>query len=107
MTDLFLLSRVQMRVGLNGIFHFRMGLRGWTIGGSSARSSLASRTGCVGATLRATTAHTRRSTIGSFAGAAWACSTRARRTGGQGRQTGADHDRRHASKGASHSASLL
>ena len=39
MTDLFLLSGFRC-VGLNGIFHSRMGLRGWTIGGSSARSSL-------------------------------------------------------------------
>ena len=30
-----------------------------------------------------------------------------RRTGGQGRQTGADHDRRHASKGAPHSRKPL
>jgi hypothetical protein len=30
-----------------------------------------------------------------------------RRTGGQGRQTGADHDRRHASKGAPHSCKPL
>ena len=39
MTDLFLLSRVQMR-RIERYFHSRMGLRGWTIGGSSARSSL-------------------------------------------------------------------
>ena len=47
-------------------------------------------------------ARTRRSTIGSSAGAAWACSTDIRRTGAQGRQAGTDHDRRHASEGAPH-----
>src|SRR3984957_9636184 len=52
-------------------------------------------------------AGTRRSTIGSFAGAAWGVQQDFRRTGGQGRQTGADHDRRHASKGAPHSRQSL
>src|ERR1700722_19629037 len=35
MSDLFCCRGFRC-VGLNGIFHFRMGLRGWTIGGSSA-----------------------------------------------------------------------
>src|SRR4029077_10847308 len=47
-------------------------------------------------------ARTRQSTIGLFAGPPGGVQQDFRRIGGQGRQTGADHDRRHASEGAPH-----
>jgi hypothetical protein len=46
-------------------------------------------------------AHIRRSTIGSFAGADWVCSTDFRRVAAQGPQARAGYDRRDASEGAS------
>src|SRR5580700_6088630 len=59
--------------------------------------------GFVGATPRLSMVRTRRSTIGLFVGAAWGCVQQDfRSVGAQGPQSRVGHDRRHASKGASH-----
>ena len=68
MTDLFLLSRVQTcRIGR--YFPLSHGIARVDDRRIVSAIAFVSRTGCVGATLRATMARTRRSTIGLFAGA--------------------------------------
>ena len=75
MTDFFLLSRVEMR-RIERYFPLSHGIARVDNRRIVSAIVFVIRTGFVGATLRATMARTRRSTIGLFAGTAWACSTR-------------------------------
>ena len=71
MTDLFLLSKAQMR-RIEPFFPLSHGVP--RVDDRRVISGIG--TGCGGAMLRASTVRTRRSTIGSCAGAVLACSTR-------------------------------
>ena len=75
MDDLFLLSEVQMR-RIEPFFPLSHGIPRVDDRRVIRGSSLSLGMDCAGAMLRATTVRTRRSTIGSYAGAVLACSTR-------------------------------
>ena len=75
MTDLFLLSQAQMR-RIEQYFPLSHGIARVDDRRIVSAIVFVIKNGCVGATRRATMARTRRSIIGSSAGAAWACSTR-------------------------------
>jgi hypothetical protein len=74
MADLFLLSRAQMR-RIERYFPLSHGIARVDDRRIVSAIVFVIRTDCVGATRRQSMARTRQSTIGSFAGAAWACST--------------------------------
>ena len=75
MTDLFLLSRVQMR-RIERYFPLSHGIARVDDRRIVSAIVFVIKNGLRRRDLRATMARTRRSTIGLFAGAAWACSTR-------------------------------